>query len=1050
MWHDTNNNLRPVVDVNAKMLALEGELEDEQAMATLAEFLYANPAYTWEMISGLKMLPMQELIIKGWMRNDYNLAIWSRGAGKTLTYNKSSQLLSRDHGLIALPDLLPNVDFSKEGWVDIPDIHLWNGDSWQLSSKIYVQPQKNCLRLTTRDGYFLEGSTNHLIKVLNTETLKAEWKRYNEIKVGDYACISRSESEWGAAVSQQDLDEAYLMGLLIGDGCYAPCKRGGIGLTSIDEEILAFVEKFPHTARYPKTGTAAVDIGLSLPYARTFQTKYGFESCLSYDKAIPASVLKSKSLARECLIGMFDTDGTTDTDGTSYTTVSRHLAHQLQSLLLTFGIVSVLSTKKTRSRFGKSYTVHIRGTNQDLFAAKVGFRLSRKRGVLESHLGKKRNTNRDVIPGAMQHIQRCVKTGHRLKKCASTEWRTMRRGGSQKNLSYNSLSNHVNFFQRNGVSEDGLAQLRSVLKDHLYYSPITQIDSFQHDCIDFNVPTGARYWANGFINHNSYSVAMFVLLHAIFTPKCRVVVVSFAFRSSRRLLEQCVKFVNEKGANVLSACFPKDMYRKTDEWVWELPNGSTITSLPLGDGRKIRGTRADVLIVDEFAYLPENVIGEVLQPFMAANSNVQEQIITKQREDKLIARGFMKEDERTIVEDFKKTIFLSSACYQFEHMYRRYVDWTDLITKPEKAQEIKASGATYFISRFGWEAIPKEILNTREIEASKRLYSEAMFKREYGAVFQGDSDGFYRAKKIMDCSIVNGQSPCVEITGERGAEYVLGVDQSMSGSESSDHFAMCLMKIVKRGDGMKIGMVVHSYAVAGGNLKDHMLYLWYLLRNFNIVYIAVDSSHGDQLEFISSCNQSERFKSSKIELLSIEADFKGTDFTVIPQQIKRSYNRQMGRIVHKQPFSSHFQERANDYLQASFDHKWIMFAGKICANEAALGRALGTDISVLKDHESFQGDKGEPMSTTEFLEIQDNLLDLTRKELAMIQVNVSNLGIRSFLLPVSAKKTSGPNKERKDSYSALVLCNWAVKTYLETVNLEAPSGPIEIDFRLVG
>ena len=726
MWYETNNNIAPRENVTEKMMKLEGELTYEQAQATLAEFLFSNPAYMMDLIAGIKMFPMQEVIIKGWMRNNYNLGVWGRGVSKTLTYNASSQLLSRDHGLIALPDLLPNVDFSKEGWVDIPATHLWNGEAWQLTYKIYVQPQKDCLRLTTRDGYTLEGSTNHLIKVLNPHTLEAEWKRYHDIEVGDYACISRSESEWGGTATQQDLDEAYLMGLLIGDGCYAPSKGGGVGITSIDEEILAFVEKFPHTKRYVKSKTAAMAIDLSAEYGRAFQAKYGFKSCLSYDKTIPSSILKSKALVRECLRGLFDTDGTAySVGGIGYSTVSEQLSHQIQLLLLTFGIVSTRTLRKTSSLFGKVYIILINGPDQDIFAANIGFRLARKRAILESNAHKKRNTNKDVVPGVKEYAQR-VKARYRLKAAASTEWRDkIRRRNNQRHLTYRTLDTYIDFFERNDVSGYELAPMRIMAKDHLYYSPITKIEAFKHDCIDFNVPVGSRYWANGFINHNSWSVSMFAMIWAILNPGNRVVIVSFAFRASRRILEQVEKFINDKDAVLLKGCFPNDIQRKTDEWLLKLPNGSTIQCLPLGDGTKIRGTRADTLIVDEFAYLPEEIIGEVLRPFLTANNKIKEQAINREREDKLIAQGIMSESERTFVEDFKKVIFLSSACFEFEHMFKKYNDWVGLLTDPRRFEEMKNSGMSYFVSRLGYEAAPDGLLNMKEIEEAKK---ETYFK----------------------------------------------------------------------------------------------------------------------------------------------------------------------------------------------------------------------------------------------------------------------------------------------------------------------------------
>jgi hypothetical protein len=543
----------------------------------------------------------------------------------------------------------------------------------------------------------------------------------------------------------------------------------------------------------------------------------------------------------------------------------------------------------------------------------------------------------------------------------------------------------------------------------------------------------------------SWLAALFSIYWAIFNPGCRVVIISFAFRASRRILEQCQRFVSDKDAKLLKLCFPNDLRRGTDEYKWELPNGASIVCLPLGDGKKIRGVRADLLIVDEFAYLPETIIGEILRPFLTANNKIKEQRTITEREDAMIARGEMSEAERTILEDRKKVIFLSSACYQFEHMYKRYTDWVDLLTRPEKQSELKKSGVSYFIARISYEACPDGMLNMREIDEAKRDISEAMFNREYRAIFTSDSDGFFRATKMMQCSVKDGETPCLELVGEKGAEYILGIDVSLSGSESSDDFAICVLKREKQADGKDIGRVVHNYAVAGGSLKDHIIYLYFLLKNFNVVYIAVDASQGDEVEFINACNQSKLFKENNISLSDVEADFKKNNYHEQPAQIKKSYNRTIGRIVQKQPFSADFLRASNEYLQACFDHQWIRFAGKIAANDSASTAAMNVDLSMLRVHEEFK-----ETSMHGFIENQDVLLDLTRKECAMIEVKTNDLGTMTFGLPQNLKRTSGANRVRRDSYTALLLASWALRMYNQSLEVETQVGPIDFPYELVG
>lgn len=563
---------------------------------------------------------------------------------------------------------------------------------------------------------------------------------------------------------------------------------------------------------------------------------------------------------------------------------------------------------------------------------------------------------------------------------------------------------------------------------------------------DYNLLVASRGFGKSFL------VAIFALYWAMFHPKTRIVIASAAFRQSRAILEMCNKLVKDEGADRLRACFPDDMRRGTDEYLLEVPNGAVIRCLPLGDGKKIRGVRADVLIVDEYAYLPESVIDEVLRPFLAAKGRIKEQRTVDAREKRLIEQGKMREDQRTVLEDRKKVIFLSSASWTFQHLYKRYREWTDVLlldptvkANETKIEEFRKAGRSFFIARVAWEAAPVGLLDLEQIKQDKASMSEVMFNREYGAQFTSDSDGFFRAAKMELCTVPDKEEPTMELVGVPGEEYVLGIDQNSSGAEDSDHFAMCLMKIVRREtDGKRIGMVVHQYAVAGCGFTDHALYLYYLLKHFNIVYIGVDASQGGELEFINFCNQLPQFEKLKLHPVD-DMDFNRTDFTAMLPDIRRGYNVQQRQIVQKQRFSSEWQRPANEYLQACFDHRNIRFAAKIAASDNSSSAAMGVDISMLKNHEEFR-----EMSISDFIVEQDMKQELVKKECAMIQVKVTDLGTMSFGLPQVLKRTSGPNRVRKDSYSALLIANWSLKTYVEMMEINVEVQTTELEYRLGG
>ncbi len=117
-----------------------------------------------------------------------------------------------------------------------------------------------------------------------------------------------------------------------------------------------------------------------------------------------------------------------------------------------------------------------------------------------------------------------------------------------------------------------------------------------------------------------------------------------------------------------------------NQFEWRI-NGGSITAIPLS-GEKIRGFRANILVLDEYLLLPEETIKTVLMPFLVAPQDMAERIRVREIEDGLIKSGKMEEKDRMVFENKSKMIALSSASYSFENLYKTYKrikwfpDWT--------------------------------------------------------------------------------------------------------------------------------------------------------------------------------------------------------------------------------------------------------------------------------------------------------------------------------------------------------------------------------------
>jgi hypothetical protein len=263
----------------------------------------------------------------------------------------------------------------------------------------------------------------------------------------------------------------------------------------------------------------------------------------------------------------------------------------------------------------------------------------------------------------------------------------------------------------------------------------------------------------------------------------------------------------------------------------------------------------------------------------------------------------------------------------------------------------------------------------------------------------------------------------------------------MSDSPSADYFAIAVMEI---DDETGLGTLVHSYAGLG-NLSNHVKYLAYLFQAFNIVFVCLDNAGSDV--FIDACNESQYFKDIKTELKTIplNADAEGLEYQKSLRQAKIKYNSENNQICFNQVFTTTFIRRANEYLQACIDYKKILFASRTASNEAFFNRTSTLRLPSPKKI-IFTGDR-KGWSMLDFIEHQDDMIYQTKKQCSLVEHKATARGAQNFDLPQHLKRSTSPNKARKDNYSALMLANWGLKLYnditkTETINNKDTFEPV--------
>jgi hypothetical protein len=164
--------------------------------------------------------------------------------------------------------------------------------------------------------------------------------------------------------------------------------------------------------------------------------------------------------------------------------------------------------------------------------------------------------------------------------------------------------------------------------------------------------------------------------------------------------------------------------------------------------------------MDEVAQIPADIINLVILPMMNTR---QDPFDTSGRKNHMV--------------------MASSAYFQFNHLYDKYCLYKDRTNKSSPDYD-----PNYGLHVYTVDDMPDGWMDEAIIKEAKSILTELQYQMEYLCLFPPDSDGFFPAQ------LVNGarkQSAIIEKEGEKGSEYVFGIDPARSG----DNFALIVIKL---------------------------------------------------------------------------------------------------------------------------------------------------------------------------------------------------------------------------------------------------------------
>lgn len=530
----------------------------------------------------------------------------------------------------------------------------------------------------------------------------------------------------------------------------------------------------------------------------------------------------------------------------------------------------------------------------------------------------------------------------------------------------------------------------------------------------------------------SFMLSLYAVLRALVLPRRKIVVVGAAFRQSKVIFEY-METMWRNSPMLRDLCDSDSGPRRdTDRCVLRL-NESTITCLPLGDGQKIRGQRANDILADEFASIPREIFENVVAGFAAVSADPVENVKRLAAQKKAQELGVELEVEEK--KEYKKDnqiILSGTAYYDFNHFATYWKKWKSIIQSKGDKQRLKEifggeeapdtfDWTQYSIIRIPYELLPKGFMDADQVARSKATVHSGIYQMEYGACFTRDSQGFFKRSLIESC-VVNDSNTIKDsqgreinfqaaLIGNPERKYIFGVDPA----SEVDNFSIVVLEVhpdhrrivycwtttrsehkemVKKGYSTETDF----YSYCGRKIRD-------LMKLFPCVHIAIDAQGGG-VAVTESLHDRDKIREGELPLWPVIDDDKPKD----------TDGERGLHIIEMCQFAKYdWLAEANHGMRKDFEDKVLIFP---FFDSITIGLSISED-----------GIKNRMFDT-----LEDCVMDIEelKDELAMIQMTQTNSGRDRWDTPELVIGTGKKSKMRKDRYSALLMANMAARIIQRT------------------
>ena len=310
----------------------------------------------------------------------------------------------------------------------------------------------------------------------------------------------------------------------------------------------------------------------------------------------------------------------------------------------------------------------------------------------------------------------------------------------------------------------------------------------------------------------SFLMALYCVLRAILVPGTKVVVVGAAFRQSKVIFEYMETIW--RNSPILRSIYSGNddgPRRDVDRCTLRLGD-SWAMAIPMGDGSKIRGLRAHIIIADEFASISPDIYETVVAGFAAVSATPIQNVKEAAKKQAMVEAGLWNEELESLeIKKGNQAIISGTADYAFKHFAQYWNRYKAIINSKGDKQALSElfkgdvpenfNWKDYSIIRIPYELIPKGFMDDRQVARARATIHSGIYNMEYAACFTADSNGFFKRSLIESCVVSesnqikssDGQTILFDAVtkGSSDKQYVYGIDPA----SEQDNFSIIILEL---------------------------------------------------------------------------------------------------------------------------------------------------------------------------------------------------------------------------------------------------------------